>query len=96
MLGMDRAYDVVEALEKLAAAKGCSMSQFALAWCRDQPGVTSPIIGPRTMEQLSDNLGAMDVTLTDDDRKAIDELCPPGEHVVPFYHARWEASPHRF
>ncbi|MEM9753370.1 MAG: aldo/keto reductase [Planctomycetota bacterium] len=96
MLGMDRAYDVVEALEKLVAKKGCSMSQFALAWCRDQPGVTSPIIGPRTMEQLSDNLRAMEVALTDEEREAIDELCPPGEQVVPFYQARWEASPHRF
>ncbi len=96
MLDIDRAYDVVEGLQRLAAAKGCSMSQFALAWCRDQPGITSPIIGPRTMEQLTDNLGAMEVTLTDEDRRAVDELVPPGEHVVPFYSARWEASRHRF
>ncbi len=96
MLKIDHAYDVVEGVEKLAQSKGCTTSQFALAWCRDQPGVTSPIIGPRTMEQLEDNLAAMEVTLTDDDRAKIDELVPPGEFVVPFYTAQWQAAAHRF
>src|SRR3712207_7050478 len=45
--------------------KGCTLSQLALAWCVQQPGVTSPIIGPRTMEQLEDNLAALTVTITD-------------------------------
>ncbi len=96
ILQVQRAFDVVDEVEKLAVAKGCTVSQFALAWCRDQPGVTSPIIGPRTMEQLDDNLAAMDVTLTDDDRATIDELVPPGEHVVPFYNASFGPAEHRF
>jgi aryl-alcohol dehydrogenase-like predicted oxidoreductase len=95
MLSNDRAFDVIEALEKLAAEKGCSASQLALAWCIHQPGITSPIIGPRTMEQLEDNLQAMEVTITDEERKRIDEIIPPGTHVAPFYEARFGPHPHR-
>ncbi|QDU70582.1 aldo/keto reductase [Mucisphaera calidilacus] len=96
ILEVDAAYDVVEGVQKLADARGCTLSQFALAWCRDRPGVTSPIIGPRTMEQLEDNLAAMSVSLTDDDLAGVDALVPPGEHVVPFYRAGWHAAAHRF
>jgi aryl-alcohol dehydrogenase-like predicted oxidoreductase len=95
MLSNDRAFDVVEGIEKLAKDKGCTVSQLALAWCRDQPGITSPIIGPRTIEQLEDNLAAMDVEVTDTDRETIDELIPPGEHVAGFYNAQWGPHPHR-
>ena len=59
-----------------------------------QPGVTSPIIGPRTMEQLVDNLGALEVEITDEDRDAIDQLVPPGRMVSPFYEANF--GPHEF
>jgi aryl-alcohol dehydrogenase-like predicted oxidoreductase len=83
----DELYDVVAALKPLAEAKGCSLAQFVLAWCMQQPGVTSPIIGPRTMEQLEDNLGAFEVTITDEDRAAVDTLVPPGRMVSPFYEA---------
>jgi aryl-alcohol dehydrogenase-like predicted oxidoreductase len=61
----------------IAAEKGCSPSQVALAWCAAQPGVTAPIIGPRTFEQAVDNLGAVDVELTPDDMARIDALVPP-------------------
>jgi aryl-alcohol dehydrogenase-like predicted oxidoreductase len=83
----DAAFDVVEKVEALAGAKGCTASQLALAWCMAQPGITSPIIGPRTMEQLEDNLGALDVTVTDEDRGALDEVTPPGGVVSAFYEA---------
>ena len=89
MLQNDRAFDVVEGLEQLATDKGCTLSQLALAWCVHQPGITSPIIGPRTMEQLEDNLKAMDVEITDADRERIDTIIPPGEHVAGFYDARF-------
>ena len=89
-------HDVIEGLETIANRKGCTLAQLALAWCRDQPGITSPIIGPRTLDQLKDNLGAMDVTLDDDDRQQIDELCPPGEHTASYYSADWSPSVHRF
>ncbi len=91
----ERVFDVTEGLAPLAEAKGRSMSQLALAWCVQQPGVTSPIIGPRTMEQLEDNLGALDVALDDDDRAQIDQLIPPGRMVSPFYEADFGPHPHR-
>ena len=91
----DRVFDIKEKLSELAAAKGCSESRLALAWCMHQPGVTSPIIGPRTMEQLEDNLGALDVQVTDDDRKALDELATPGGMTVPYYNASFGPHGHR-
>ena len=72
------------------------MSQLALAWCLHQPGVTSPIIGPRTMAQLEDNLGALDVTITDADRARIDEVIPPGRMVAPFYEANFGPQMYRW
>ena len=89
-----RAFDVTEGLESLAETKGCTMSQLALAWCMAQPGVTCPIIGPRTMEQFEDNLAAMEVTITDEDLAQIDEIIPPGEMASPFY--RVDFGPHSY
>ncbi len=88
-------FDVIEGLEPLVSAKGCTMSQFALAWCVQQPGITSPIIGPRTMEQLEDNLKALGVNITDEDRAKIDDLIAPGQMVSPFYEAAFGPHPYR-
>ena len=79
------AWDAVDLVKKLAAEKGCSASQLALAWCGAQPGVTAPIIGPRTYEQVVDNLGAIDVTLTQDDFDRIDALVPPCSVALRYY-----------
>ena len=70
----EAAFDVIEGLEPLVAEKGCTMSQFALAWCVQQPGVTSPIIGPRTMAQLEDNLGALAVEIAPEQRARLDAI----------------------
>ena len=85
---------MVEELTPVAGAKGATLAQFALAWVMQQPGVTSPIIGPRTMEQLVDNLGAFDVEITDEDRALVDSLVPPGRMASPFYEA--DFGPHQF
>lgn len=90
----ERMFDVIEGLETLAAQKEVTLSQFSLAWVMAQPGVTSPIIGPRTMEQLEDNLAAANVTLSEDDLKAVDQVIPRGQMVSPFYEA--DFGPHRF
>jgi aryl-alcohol dehydrogenase-like predicted oxidoreductase len=90
----DAIFDVIEGLTPLAEAKGITLSQFALAWAMHQPGITSPIIGPRTMAQLEDNLGALDVTINDEDRAAVDALVPPGRMVSPFYEA--DFGPNQF
>ncbi len=87
-------FDVVDGLRPLAARKDCTLGQLALAWVLHQPGVTSPIIGPRTFDQLEDNLGAVEVEITDQDRAEIDALVPPGRMVAPFYEA--EFGPNRF
>ena len=91
----DATFDVKEKLAELAAAKGCTESQLALAWCMHQPGVTSPIIGPRTMQQLEDNLGALEIDVTDDDRAALDEVATPGQMTVRYYQANFGPHPHR-
>lgn len=90
------AFDVVEAVAALAEEKGCTPAQVALAWCVQQPGITSPIIGPRTMLQLEDNLGALGVALTDDDRARLDEVAPPRRAVVPYDDADTGPHPHRW
>ena len=91
----ERLYDALEELEKLVADKGVSMSQFALAWAMGQPGVTSPIIGSRNMDQLQDNLKALEVEITDADRERVDTIVPPGTNVSGFYDADWGPHPHR-
>ncbi|MFW5741695.1 MAG: aldo/keto reductase [Spirochaetota bacterium] len=91
----ERLYDALEELEELVAGKGVTMSQFALAWVMNQPGVTSPIIGSRNVEQLRDNLKALDVQIADADRERVDEIVPPGTNVSGFYEADWGPHPHR-
>ncbi|MBW7895209.1 MAG: aldo/keto reductase [Opitutaceae bacterium] len=90
------ALQVVEKLRPLAAAKNVTLSQFALAWTIQQPGVTSPIIGPRTLEQLEDNLKATDVRLTAEELKAVDAIVPPGTHVSAYYEADFGPHLHRW
>ena len=78
---------VLQALERHCAEKGCSMTAFALAWNMSQKGITAPIIGPNSVAQLDENLKALDVPITDDDRKLVDGLVKPGEHVESYYNA---------
>jgi aryl-alcohol dehydrogenase-like predicted oxidoreductase len=88
-------YDVVEGLAPIAERKGVSLAQLSLAWVASRPGVTSPIIGPRTMEQLQDNLGALEVEITKENEDAIDALVPPGTSVAPFYEAEFGPALYR-
>ncbi len=96
LLASEKGFDVVERLAKIAEEKSCSVSQLALAWNMSQPAITAPIIGPRTMEQLDDNLGALEVKLTDADRKSLDEVSPPGRCIVPYYDASFGPHPQRW
>ncbi len=61
----DDNFALIDKMETLAQAKNASISQIALAWLLHQEVITAPIIGPRTLEQLHDNLGAVNVTLSD-------------------------------
>ncbi len=70
--------EAVEELALLAEDAGLSLIHLALAFTLTHPAVTSPIVGPRTMEQLESQLGAVDVTLNDDILDRIDKIVPPG------------------
>jgi aryl-alcohol dehydrogenase-like predicted oxidoreductase len=70
--------DAVEELALLAEEAGISLIHLALAFTLTHPAVTAPIIGPRTMEQLESQLGAVDVTLSTDILDRIDKIVPPG------------------
>ena len=83
----EAALDFIEAHIAHAAEKGCTPSQLALAWNAAQPGVTAPIIGPRTLEQLVDNLGALKVTITPEDVARIDTVAPPKSVTLRYYDA---------
>ena len=70
--GTERTWQVIDAVQEVAEARGVSMAEVALAWVTDRPGVTSTILGCRTMEQLETNLRAADLTLTDEETAALD------------------------
>jgi len=76
----DESLAISQQLAEHCRAKGVAPSQFALAWCLANPIVTSVILGPRTMEQLDDNLAALAVSITADDEAFVDRLVPAGEH----------------
>ena len=73
-----RKFDAVEQLAQLAEEAGISLIEMAIAFTLAHPAVTSPIIGPRTMEQLESQLGAAELTLSRDVLDRIDEIVPPG------------------
>jgi aryl-alcohol dehydrogenase (NADP+) len=73
----------VEELIKIAADAGCSLTHMAMAFVVAHPAVTSAIIGPRTMDQLTDLLAGADVTLEDDILDRIDQIVPPGVNLNP-------------
>jgi aryl-alcohol dehydrogenase-like predicted oxidoreductase len=75
--------DVVEQLIPVAEKAGLPMTHLAMGFAIAHPGVTSAIIGPRTMEQLDDLLASADVTLDDEVLDRIDEIAPPGTEAGP-------------
>jgi aryl-alcohol dehydrogenase-like predicted oxidoreductase len=92
----DASLTVVEKLLPLAEARHVPLSQFALAWVLHQPGVTSPIAGPRTLEQLEDALKALELKFSAAELQRIDEIVPPGTHTSPYYEADFGPHPHRW
>ena len=78
-----RKLDVVEELALLAEQSGLTLIEMAIAFVINHPGVTSAIVGPRTMEQLESYLPAADITLSADVLDRIDELVTPGVTINP-------------
>ncbi|HXT87781.1 MAG TPA: aldo/keto reductase [Trebonia sp.] len=77
----ERRLDAVEQVIPVAEKAGLPMTHLAMAFAIAHPGVTSALIGPRTMEQLDDLLASVDVTLTDEILDQLDEIVPPGTDV---------------
>ena len=69
-----RAYDAIDVMRRIAADKGCTVPQVAIAWLLHQKVVTSVIVGAKRVEQLTDNIGATSVSLSDEDLSALDEI----------------------
>jgi aryl-alcohol dehydrogenase-like predicted oxidoreductase len=76
----------LEAYEKLCKEIGQKPADVALAWTLSNPAVTSPIIGPRTVEQLEQNYNALNVKLDEETLKKLDEIWPgPGNQAPEAY-----------
>ena len=82
-----RGIDVGQAVSNLAQERGLTASQLSLLWTKDQPGVTAPIIGPRTLAHVEDALAILDKTFEDTDRPLFDELVHPGTAVSDFHNS---------
>lgn len=82
--GQQRTWDVVAAVEQVASARGVPLSQVALAWLHDRPAVTSVILGARTLEQLTANLGASGLHLTPEETARLDAVSDPAPADYPY------------
>jgi aryl-alcohol dehydrogenase-like predicted oxidoreductase len=101
LVDKERAWNILDVMAPIAKAHGCSPARVSLAWLLAKPVVTSVIIGAKRVDQLQDNLAAIELTLTPDELRQLDEvstLAPeyPG-WVLPFQGAdrlglvdRWE------
>ena len=77
-------WEVLEAVESIASDRGVSMAQVALSWVRDRPNVSSVLLGARTTTQLADNLGAVEVSLTEAERNRLTAVSAPGIPPYPY------------
>jgi aryl-alcohol dehydrogenase-like predicted oxidoreductase len=78
------------AFAELAREHGLSPVQLALLWVKDQPAISAPIFGPRTVAQLEEALPVLELHLSDELRSACDALVPPGSAVANFHNsAAW-------
>ncbi len=78
---------VAAKLQTMALERGMNAAQLATLWCKEQPGVTAPIVGPRTMAHLDDAVAVLDARLSDEDRVLFDALVHPGNAVADFHNS---------
>lgn len=77
-------HEIIATIEKIAKTRNVSMAQVSLAWIMSRPGVTAPIVGTTSLDNLKDLLGAIDLQLTDEEVKALES---PYESQKAFGHA---------
>ena len=80
-----RGLEIGASVAQMAAERGLTAAQLAILWVKDQPGITAPIIGPRTMQHLEHMLPLLEMRLSDEDRPLFDRLNPPGSAVSDFH-----------
>jgi len=80
-----RGLEIGAKIVKMAEEQGLTPAQLAMLWVKDQPAVTAPIIGPRTMDHLEQMLPLLEMSFPDEDRPLFDELNPPGSAVSNFH-----------
>jgi aryl-alcohol dehydrogenase-like predicted oxidoreductase len=104
LVDKERAWKILDVMSPIAKARGCSAARLSLAWLLAQPVVTSLIIGAKRVEQLQDNLAAIELGLTQDELRELNEASAlPLEYpgwVLPFQGAdrlgpadRWKRLP---
>ena len=82
-----RGREVAAKVAEMAKERGLTAAQLALLWVKDQPGVTAPIIGPRTMQHIESFLPVLEMKLADADRPLFDALVHPGNAVADFHNS---------
>lgn len=87
----DKLYDTIDVLVEIAEEHGVSAAQVSLAWLLGRPGVASVVVGARTEDQLSDNLAAADLRLSEEERARLDEVSLP-PLIYPHWHQMRTAS----
>lgn len=80
----DRNWATMDAVKEIATESGATPSQVALSWVANKPGVTAPIIGARTMDQLKDNLGAASLELSSEATDKLDKVSAPTPDEYPY------------
>ena len=91
----DRNIQLVREVEAMAAEKGCTTAQLALAWVLAKGDDVVPIPGTKHRRYLDENIGALDVRLTAEDLQRLDEILPPGAAAGERYHAQGMATVNR-
>ena len=86
-INQEQGFDIVDVMGPIAEARDASIAQVALAWLLHKDAVTSVIIGAKRMDQLVDNIGSVEVTLTDEDVAQLDEVSK-----IPLGYPAWMGS----
>lgn len=85
-----RGIEIEKKFAKIAKEANLTPAQLGVLWCKDQPGITAPLIGPECVEHVEDLIPVMDMTLDDSLREACDKLVPPGSAIANFHNtAGW-------
>nr|MBA3824225.1 aldo/keto reductase [Ktedonobacterales bacterium] len=74
----------LDIVRDIAKSHGASLSQVAYSWVANRPGVTAPIMGAKTRDQLEQNLIASDLVLTDEETARLDEVSAPTPNAYPY------------